>query len=68
MVVCVEVSKAGVLVVISLKTYTRIILAPTNNRPVGYEWMVIPALPLGLRLSSAAAGTQVVSMQSLANR
>lgn len=67
-VVCVEDSKARVLDVISLKTYTRITLAPTNNRPVGCEWMVTPALPLGPLLNTAAAGTGVASMQSPANK
>jgi hypothetical protein len=70
-VVCVGDSKArGVLVVISLKTYTRITPAPTNSRLVGYEWMVTLALPLGLPLNSAAVavGMGVVSMRSPANR
>lgn len=64
----VEDSKARVLVVISLKTYMQITLAPTNNRLVGYGWMVFPVLPLGLPLNSAAVGMEVGSMQNPANR
>ena len=77
--VCVADSKARVLVVISPKTYTRITLVPTNSRPVGYEWMVILALPLDLPLNTAVvavavavavvvAGMEAGSMQSPASR
>lgn len=66
----VQGSKGKVPVVISLKTYTRTTLAPTNShRPVGYEWTVILVLPLGLRLSSTAVvDMQAGSMLSPANR
>lgn len=67
-VVCVEDSRAKAPVVISLKTYMRTTPALTNRRPVDYEWMAIPAHPLGLPLSLAAVGTEAASMQSPANR
>jgi len=68
-VVYVEDSKdRGVLVVISPKTYMRTTLAPTNRKLVGYEWMVILALPLALLLSSVAEVTAVATMQSPVSR
>jgi len=67
-VVCVGGSKARVLVVISLKTYTQITLAPTNSRPAGYEWTVILALPPALLLNTPAVGMEVDLMQSPASR
>ena len=70
-VVCVvQDSKGRVPVVIFLKTYMRITLAPTNRRhPVGYEWMVILALPLGLPpITTTAAGMEVGSMLNPVNR
>ena len=61
-VVYVEDSKdRGVLVVISPKTYMRTTLAPTNRKLVGYEWMVILALPPALLLSSVVEVTAVVA-------
>ena len=65
---CVVDSKARVLAVISLKTYTRTTRVLTNHRVEGYEWTAIPALPLGLLLSLAAGGIQAGSMQSPASR
>jgi len=76
-VVCAEDSKARVLVAISLKTYTQTTLVLTNSRPVGYEWMVILALPPALPPSSVAEEEEeeegeedlaVVSMQSPVNK
>jgi hypothetical protein len=70
-VVCVvQDSKGRAQVVISLKTYTRITLAPTSRRrPVGYEWMVILVLPPGLLLSTPPVGMEAAgSMQSPVNR
>jgi len=61
-------SKARVLVVISLKTYTQITLVLTNNRPVDYGWMVLLALPLALLLSTAGAAIVVALMQSPVNK
>ena len=56
-VVYVEDSKDRVLVVTSLKTYMQTTLAPTSNKPVGYEWMVILALPPALQHSTVAEVT-----------
>lgn len=67
-VVCAEGSKARALVAISLKTYTRITLAPTNNRLVGCEWTVILALLLDLPPNSLVAGMEAGSMQNPASR
>lgn len=68
-VVYVGDSKARVLVVISLKTYTQTTLALTNSRPVGYEWMVIRALLPALLLSMVAEVTGLLGMtQSPASR
>jgi len=67
-VVYAEDSKARVLVVISLKTYTQITLAPTNNRRVDYGWMVLLALPLALPLSTAGEAIAVALMRSPANK
>ena len=70
--VYVEDSKGRVLAATSLKTYTQTTLAPTNNKLVGYEWMVILALPPALLLSSVvgaeAVVTAVATMQSPASR
>jgi len=64
-----EDSKARVLVVISLKTYTQTTPALTNSRPAGYEWMVILALPpVPPHSSVAVVVSAVASMQSLANK
>ena len=66
--VYVEDSKDRVLVVISPKTYTQTTLAPTNSKLVGYEWMVILALPPALPLSTVAEVTAVATTQSPASR
>ena len=63
-VVYVEDSKARVLVVISLKTYTQTTLALINNRPVGYGWMDILALPPALPLSTVVGAMPEASMQN----
>lgn len=69
-VACAEVSRARVLVAISLKTYTQTTPAPTNSssRPVDCEWTVILALPPARPLSLAAEVTVVPTTQSLASR
>ena len=64
-----EDSKArAVLVVISLKTYTQITLALTNNRLVGYGWTVLLALPLAPPLSMAGEAIAVALTRSPANK
>jgi len=66
-----EDSKARVLVVISLKTYTQTTLALTNNRLVGYVWMALLALPPALPLSMAEEAMVVavaVSTQNPVNK
>jgi len=68
-VACAEVSRARVLVAISLKTYTQTTPVPTNSsRPVDCEWTVILALPPARPLSLAAEVTVVPTTQSLASR
>jgi len=66
--VYVEDTKARVLVVISLKTYTQIIPVPTNNRPVDCGWTVSLALPPGLPLSTAGEALVEASTRSLVNK
>lgn len=63
-VVYVGGTKARVLVVISLKTYTQTTLALINNRPVGYGWMDILALPPALLLSTVVGDMPEASMQN----
>ena len=67
-VVYVGGTKARVLVVISLRTYTQTTLALTSSRPVGSGWMVILALPPALPLSTVAEAMAEGSMQSPVNK
>jgi len=67
-VVYVEDSKARTPVVISLKTYTRTILALTNSKLVGSGWMDILAHHPALPLSTAAEAMAEASMQSPVNK
>jgi len=64
-----EGSKARVLVVISLKTYTQTTLALINSsRPVGYEWTASLALPPVLLLSTVPVVMPAALMQNRVNK